>query len=205
VLIDFCTELKSSTSNSWLGRWWNRGSSNTPGPVKANLGEEVSFYYDKELKRWVNKNVSYHTYQVANSSANTFMLLRHRVQLQRQRLPRLRRQGHKPLHQPIRPRRMAIANPVGISLLHLPVQQLLSNLEERDRPRRKPYPELVLTSYQLREGNQSHLLQRCPLVSVLLHPPVDRLRRHPGGMSGAVMLTFSRIKMHNKLRTCTIY
>ncbi|KAI6166996.1 Sec23-binding domain of Sec16-domain-containing protein [Pisolithus thermaeus] len=29
--------------------------SEAPGPVKANLGEETSFYYDKELKRWVNK------------------------------------------------------------------------------------------------------------------------------------------------------
>ncbi|KAF9264646.1 hypothetical protein L218DRAFT_862380 [Marasmius fiardii PR-910] len=44
----------SSSSGSWLGRWWRRES--TPGPVKANLGEEKSFYYDKELKRWVNKS-----------------------------------------------------------------------------------------------------------------------------------------------------
>ncbi|KAI0062273.1 hypothetical protein BV25DRAFT_1804047 [Artomyces pyxidatus] len=39
--------------NSWFSRWWSR--ENTPGPVKATLGEESSFYYDKELKRWVNK------------------------------------------------------------------------------------------------------------------------------------------------------
>ncbi|KAG7092495.1 hypothetical protein E1B28_008846 [Marasmius oreades] len=43
----------SSSSGSWLSRWWRRES--TPGPVKANLGEEKTFYYDKELKRWVNK------------------------------------------------------------------------------------------------------------------------------------------------------
>ncbi|KLO10677.1 hypothetical protein SCHPADRAFT_832213 [Schizopora paradoxa] len=51
-------ELKSATSSSWLGRLWSRGSTpaaSTPGPVKANLGEQSSFYYDKDLKRWVNK------------------------------------------------------------------------------------------------------------------------------------------------------
>ncbi|KAK0210780.1 Sec23-binding domain of Sec16-domain-containing protein [Desarmillaria ectypa] len=42
-----------SSSGSWFGRWWKRGESS--GPVKASLGEETSFYYDKELKRWVNK------------------------------------------------------------------------------------------------------------------------------------------------------
>ncbi|TDL27490.1 hypothetical protein BD410DRAFT_818910 [Rickenella mellea] len=47
-------ELKSANSGSWLGRWWNRGGS-APGPVKASLGEESSFYYDPELKKWVNK------------------------------------------------------------------------------------------------------------------------------------------------------
>jgi hypothetical protein len=36
--------------------------SNTATPegkksVRANLGEESSFYYDAELKRWVNKKV----------------------------------------------------------------------------------------------------------------------------------------------------
>ncbi|KAK0450880.1 Sec23-binding domain of Sec16-domain-containing protein [Armillaria borealis] len=43
----------SGSSGSWFGRWWKRGESS--GPVKASLGEETSFYYDKELKRWVNK------------------------------------------------------------------------------------------------------------------------------------------------------
>ncbi|EPQ58106.1 hypothetical protein GLOTRDRAFT_56722 [Gloeophyllum trabeum ATCC 11539] len=45
--------LSSTSSSSWLSRLWKRES--TPTPVKANLGEEVTFYYDKELKRWVNK------------------------------------------------------------------------------------------------------------------------------------------------------
>ncbi|KAL5511852.1 hypothetical protein ACEPAH_5070 [Sanghuangporus vaninii] len=44
-----------SSSSSWFGRWFSRPSSVKPAPVKANLGEETSFYYDKELKRWVNK------------------------------------------------------------------------------------------------------------------------------------------------------
>ncbi|KAL4067649.1 Sec23-binding domain of Sec16-domain-containing protein [Scleroderma citrinum] len=43
----------SASSGSWFSRFWRRPD--TPGPVKANLGEETSFYYDKELKRWVNK------------------------------------------------------------------------------------------------------------------------------------------------------
>lgn len=45
---------KPAASGSWFSRWW-RSDSNTPGPVKASLGEESAFYYDKELKRWVNK------------------------------------------------------------------------------------------------------------------------------------------------------
>ncbi|KAF9652872.1 hypothetical protein BDM02DRAFT_3108502 [Thelephora ganbajun] len=43
---------KPASSGFWLGRWWRKENA---GPVRANLGEETSFYYDKELKRWVNK------------------------------------------------------------------------------------------------------------------------------------------------------
>ncbi|ESK97004.1 copii vesicle coat protein [Moniliophthora roreri MCA 2997] len=46
-------QAANAGSGSWLSRWWKRDS--TPGPVKANLGEEKTFYYDAELKRWVNK------------------------------------------------------------------------------------------------------------------------------------------------------
>ncbi|OAX84958.1 hypothetical protein ACJ72_00660 [Emergomyces africanus] len=38
--------------------WWSKkdpNANNTGGPIRAKLGEENSFYYDKELKRWVNK------------------------------------------------------------------------------------------------------------------------------------------------------
>ncbi|QRV85774.1 COPII coat assembly protein Sec-16 [Ceratobasidium sp. AG-Ba] len=47
-------ELKPASS--WLGRWWSRKETDSPGPVKANLGEQMSLVYDKELKRWVNPN-----------------------------------------------------------------------------------------------------------------------------------------------------
>jgi hypothetical protein len=52
------------STGSWFGGWFKRGaaeddvSSGTPGkPIKAKLGEESSFYYDKDLKKWVNKKV----------------------------------------------------------------------------------------------------------------------------------------------------
>jgi len=47
-------DAKTPQSGGWFSRLWKREAT-TPGPVKANLGEEVTFYYDKELKRWVNK------------------------------------------------------------------------------------------------------------------------------------------------------
>ncbi|KAJ7582686.1 Sec23-binding domain of Sec16-domain-containing protein [Mycena floridula] len=47
--------IQPAASGSWISRLW-RGSGTSPGPVKANLGEEkTTFYYDKDLKRWVNK------------------------------------------------------------------------------------------------------------------------------------------------------
>lgn len=55
-------ELKSSASGgSWLGRFWGKkdpSSLEDTKAKKAHLGEETSFYYDKETKRWVNKKVS---------------------------------------------------------------------------------------------------------------------------------------------------
>ncbi|KAF8654092.1 hypothetical protein AX16_003625 [Volvariella volvacea WC 439] len=41
-----------SSSGGWFSRWWKREGN---APVKASLGEESSFYYDKDLKKWVNK------------------------------------------------------------------------------------------------------------------------------------------------------
>lgn len=43
-----------TTSGGWFG-WFRK--SDTPKPVKANLGKESSFYYDPDIGRWVNKAV----------------------------------------------------------------------------------------------------------------------------------------------------
>ncbi|KAG8717514.1 hypothetical protein FRC09_014145 [Ceratobasidium sp. 395] len=47
-------ELKPTSS--WIGRWWSRKDNDSPAPVKANLGDQMSLVYDKELKRWINPN-----------------------------------------------------------------------------------------------------------------------------------------------------
>ncbi|KAH9817670.1 Sec23-binding domain of Sec16-domain-containing protein [Melampsora americana] len=49
--------LKPSPSSSWIGRWFKRDAAapTNGGPVKANLGEEVSLVYDPETKRWVSR------------------------------------------------------------------------------------------------------------------------------------------------------
>lgn len=61
-------------SSSWFGRWWGgSGSSSGSGPVKANLGEESAFYYDKEKKRWVNKNVRAIHLLMLSMKLNTIM------------------------------------------------------------------------------------------------------------------------------------
>ncbi|PLB41113.1 COPII coat assembly protein SEC16 [Aspergillus candidus] len=45
----------------WFGGWFGGGKKEsdnahpTGGPIRAKLGEENSFYYDTELKKWVNK------------------------------------------------------------------------------------------------------------------------------------------------------
>ncbi|OJJ69103.1 hypothetical protein ASPBRDRAFT_198669 [Aspergillus brasiliensis CBS 101740] len=43
---------------SWFGGWFAGGKKeeqNLNKPIRAKLGEENSFYYDKDLKKWVNK------------------------------------------------------------------------------------------------------------------------------------------------------
>jgi len=39
----------------WFGGWFKKDPNAGPGPIKAKLGEESSFYYDADLKKWVNK------------------------------------------------------------------------------------------------------------------------------------------------------
>ena len=42
-------------AKGWFG--WIRRTDSTPKPVRAKLGEESAFYYDENLKKWVNKKV----------------------------------------------------------------------------------------------------------------------------------------------------
>ncbi len=51
-------DVKSGASSGWLSRLWKRNDTTSPSAVKANLGEQSSFYFDKELGKWVNKTVS---------------------------------------------------------------------------------------------------------------------------------------------------
>lgn len=54
-------EPKLNAKKSWFGGWLGGkkegDSSRSPsnGPIRAKLGEESSFYYDSNLKKWVNK------------------------------------------------------------------------------------------------------------------------------------------------------
>lgn len=48
----------ASGGGRWFSNWFSRKDpSPSSGAVEAKLGEESSFYYDPELKRWVNKKV----------------------------------------------------------------------------------------------------------------------------------------------------
>ncbi|KAF1918078.1 Sec23-binding domain of Sec16-domain-containing protein [Ampelomyces quisqualis] len=39
----------------WLSGWFKKDPNAAPGPIKAKLGEESSFYFDPNLGKWVNK------------------------------------------------------------------------------------------------------------------------------------------------------
>ena len=67
------SELKPKKSG-WLGGWF--GSAKRDGdlsstqaapnaPIRAKLGEESSFFYDKQLKKWVNKKAGSETHTAA--------------------------------------------------------------------------------------------------------------------------------------------
>ncbi|KAF1937274.1 hypothetical protein EJ02DRAFT_412656 [Clathrospora elynae] len=46
----------AGNKKGWFGGWFGKKDPNAPpGPIKAKLGEESSFYYDTDLKKWVNK------------------------------------------------------------------------------------------------------------------------------------------------------
>jgi hypothetical protein len=45
----------AAKKGGWFGGWFKKDPNAGPGPIKAKLGEESSFYFDPELKKWVNK------------------------------------------------------------------------------------------------------------------------------------------------------
>jgi hypothetical protein len=48
----------AANKKGWFGGWFKKDPNmpqQGPGPIKAKLGEENSFVYDPELKKWVNK------------------------------------------------------------------------------------------------------------------------------------------------------
>ncbi|KAJ5166442.1 COPII coat assembly protein sec16 [Penicillium canariense] len=52
-------DAQQTTKKGWFGGWFGGGKKEAEnaggGPIKAKLGEDSSFYYDKDLKKWVNK------------------------------------------------------------------------------------------------------------------------------------------------------
>ncbi|KAJ5778874.1 hypothetical protein N7457_006594 [Penicillium paradoxum] len=50
---------QTSGKKGWFGGWFGGGKKDENhsggGPIRAKLGEDSSFYYDKDLKKWVNK------------------------------------------------------------------------------------------------------------------------------------------------------
>ncbi|EOA88484.1 uncharacterized protein SETTUDRAFT_168364 [Exserohilum turcica Et28A] len=48
-------EAAAAKKGGWLSGWFKKDPNAGPGPIKAKLGEESSFYYDTDLKKWVNK------------------------------------------------------------------------------------------------------------------------------------------------------
>jgi hypothetical protein len=48
-------EAGAKKGGGWLSGWFKKDPNAAPGPIKAKLGEESSFYYDPDLGKWVNK------------------------------------------------------------------------------------------------------------------------------------------------------
>ncbi|OQE34890.1 hypothetical protein PENCOP_c015G06065 [Penicillium coprophilum] len=52
-------DAQQSGKKGWFGGWFGGAKKEEQnsggGPIRAKLGEESSFYYDKDLKKWVNK------------------------------------------------------------------------------------------------------------------------------------------------------
>ncbi|KAI9843022.1 MAG: vesicle coat component [Sclerophora amabilis] len=54
---DAAKDEQQTDKKGWFGGWFGgkKDPSAGPGPIRAKLGEESSFYYDPDLKKWVNK------------------------------------------------------------------------------------------------------------------------------------------------------
>jgi hypothetical protein len=50
-------DKSNGDKKGWFGGWFGKKDPNAPaqGPIRAKLGEQSSFYYDPELKKWINK------------------------------------------------------------------------------------------------------------------------------------------------------
>jgi hypothetical protein len=48
-------EAAAKKGGGWLSGWFKKDPNAAPGPIKAKLGEESSFFYDPDLGKWVNK------------------------------------------------------------------------------------------------------------------------------------------------------
>ncbi|CAG8296949.1 unnamed protein product [Penicillium nalgiovense] len=52
-------DAQQPAKKGWFGGWFGGAkkeeNSSGGGPIRAKLGEESSFYYDKDLKKWINK------------------------------------------------------------------------------------------------------------------------------------------------------
>lgn len=46
---------EAAAKKGWFGGWFGKKDPDAPQAVRAKLGEENSFYFDKELGKWVNK------------------------------------------------------------------------------------------------------------------------------------------------------
>jgi len=48
-------EKEAAAKKGWFGGWFGKKEGDAPAAVRAKLGEQSSFYFDKDLNKWVNK------------------------------------------------------------------------------------------------------------------------------------------------------
>ena len=52
---DAARDADAKAKKGWFTGWFKKDPNAAPGPIRAKLGEESSFVYDPDLKRWVDK------------------------------------------------------------------------------------------------------------------------------------------------------